>query len=87
MGSWNYPYVVTLKPLAQAIAAGYCVMIKPSEMSPASTKIIKSLVENYLDPECYSVIEGGPEVACAITQFKFDMICFTGSTDKGRLVA
>lgn len=62
-GSWNYPYVVTLKPLCQAITSGNCAVIKPSEMAPNTSRVIKDLVEKYLDPECFAVIEGGPEVA------------------------
>ena len=48
-GSWNYPYVVTLKPLVQAITSGNCVVIKPSEMGPYSSNAIKKLVDTYLD--------------------------------------
>lgn len=67
MGSWNYPMVVTLKPLAQAIASGNCVCVKPSERSPASSEATKKLVDRYLDPDCFSCIEGGVEIAIAIT--------------------
>lgn len=66
-GSWNYPYFVTLKPLAQAIAAGNCAIIKPSEFSPATSDAMLKLVTNYLDPECFKVILGGTDVAIAIT--------------------
>lgn len=86
-GSWNYPYVVNLKPLCQAITTGNCAVIKPSEMAPASSTAIKQLVERYLDQECFSVIEGGPEVAAKISGYPWDLICFTGSTMKGKLVA
>jgi len=86
-GSWNYPYVVNLKPLCQAITSGNCAVIKPSEMSPASSTVIKKLVEKYLDRECYAVIEGGVEIASKICGYPWDLICFTGSTMKGKLVA
>jgi aldehyde dehydrogenase (NAD+) len=52
-GSWNYPYVVNLKPLCQAITTGNCAVIKPSEMAPASSSMIKQLVDKYLDKECF----------------------------------
>ena len=55
-GSWNYPYVVNLKPLASAIAAGNCAVIKPSELSPTSSGAIQKLVEKYLDKDCFAVI-------------------------------
>ncbi len=86
-GSWNYPYIVTLKPLCQAIAAGNCCMIKPSEMSPYTSEAMKILIEKYLDKDCFKLIEGGVDVAIEITKQPFDLICFTGSTMKGKLVA
>lgn len=52
-----------------------------------SSAAIKKLVETYLDRDAFAVIEGGPEVAIEITKQKFDFICFTGSTMKGKLVA
>ena len=66
-GSWNYPYVVGIGPLIAAITAGNCAVVKPSEMGPGASTAIKNLVEKYLDHECYRVIEGGVEVAIAIT--------------------
>lgn len=86
-GSWNYPYVVNIKPLCAAITSGNCAVVKPSEMAPFSSKVIKDLVEKYLDKDCYAVIEGGMEVAIKISQYPWDLICFTGSTQKGKLVA
>ena len=86
-GSWNYPYVVTIKPLIQAIAAGNCCVLKPSELSPVSSDAIEKLVTKYLDPRCYRVILGDARVAQQLNKMKFDMICFTGSTQTGRLVA
>jgi aldehyde dehydrogenase (NAD+) len=56
MGSWNYPYFVVLKPLISCIAAGNCAIIKPSEMSPNSSRMIQKLVETYLDSRCFKVI-------------------------------
>jgi len=56
-------------------------------MAPESSKVMKQLVEAYLDAQCFTVLEGGPDVAIALSQQKFDIICFTGSTQKGALVA
>ena len=56
-------------------------------MAPASSAVIKKLVNKYLDKSCYEVIEGGPEVAAQIGTYLWDLICFTGSTQKGKLVA
>ena len=87
MGSWNYPLVTSVSPAAEAIAAGNAVCIKPSELAPQCSKIIKKLVENNLDKEVYSVIEGAVNVASNICKEKWDLIIFTGSPEKGRLVA
>jgi acyl-CoA reductase-like NAD-dependent aldehyde dehydrogenase len=59
MGSWNYPLQLSLGPLAGAISAGNCVIIKPSELAPATSCIIASLIPRYLDMECFKVVEGG----------------------------
>jgi acyl-CoA reductase-like NAD-dependent aldehyde dehydrogenase len=56
-------------------------------MSPTSSAAIKKLVDKYLDKDCYAVIEGGVEIASKICNYPWDLICFTGSTQKGRLVA
>eukprot|EP00347_Sterkiella_histriomuscorum_P016755 403351976 len=86
-GSWNYPFLVTLKPLVQAIAAGNLAILKPSEMAERSSAVIKAIVEKYLDKDCFAVIEGGPEVCIELQKHHVDLICFTGSTQKGRMVA
>ena len=62
-GTWNVPLAVTLKPMVSAIAAGNCVFIKPSEMSPAIGEVIKKLVEKFMDIEAIAVVNGGPELA------------------------
>lgn len=87
MGSWNFPYFVTLKPLMSAISAGNCALIKPSELSPATSACMQVLVEKYLDKRCIKVIQGEADVSIALTKQRFDLICFTGSTEKGKLVA
>jgi aldehyde dehydrogenase (NAD+) len=86
MGSWNYPYTTTLIPLINAIAAGNVVLIKPSEMSPQSSAVMKSIIDS-LDPRVFACIEGGPEVAVAVLDMRWDLIVFTGSPQKGKLVA
>ena len=87
MGSWNYPIFTTVGPLVDVIAAGNLAVIKPSEMSINSSKIIKRLLSRALDTSCYACIEGAVEVAKACTSTKFDLIVFTGSGEKGKLVA
>lgn len=87
IGSWNYPIFTTLGPLVNAIAAGNVAIIKPSEISLYTSNIMKKLIFRYLDSNCYIPLEGQIEVAKALTSKRFDLICFTGSTEKGKLVA
>lgn len=86
-GSWNYPFTVVCKPLTQAIAAGNCCIIKPSEMAPYSSAIMKKLVQRFMDKDCFRVLEGGIPVAVKLNKSKLDMICFTGSTFVGKIIA
>jgi len=87
IGAWNYPVATSVPYVASAIAAGNCCVIKPSELSAHTSKVIKELFDNYLDKDCYRCIEGQVEIAKAITKEPFDIIVFTGSTEKGKLVA
>lgn len=87
MSSWNYPVMGIIQPLAQAIGAGNMAVMKPSEMSPHTAQVIDKLVKNYLDPKCFAVVQGGVEVAVEVTNQPFDLIVYTGSTEKGKLVA
>ena len=56
-------------------------------MAPESSAAMAKLVKNYLDNECYIILEGGPDVAVAMNKLKLDLICFTGSTRVGKIVA
>jgi aldehyde dehydrogenase (NAD+) len=86
-GAWNVPLNVTLKPLISAIAAGNCCVVKPSEMTPQVALMMKRLIETYLDPEAFAVLTGGPELGKKMNSQPFDLICFTGSTFVGKIVA
>ena len=59
MGAWNYPLNLTMGPVNGAIAAGNCVVIKPSELSPHTAEAIAKLVPRYVDQECFKVVCGG----------------------------
>lgn len=87
MGSWNFPLITTLRPLINVISAGNCAVIKPSEISKHSSRKIKALIARYLDMNCYACIEGAVQVAIACSNKKFDSIVYTGSSEKGKLVA
>lgn len=83
---WNYPILLTLEPLAGAIAAGNTVIIKPSEDSPNCSKIIKEIISNCFPNEYVAVIEGDYKVASSLLKEKWDYIFFTGSTNIGKIV-
>ncbi len=86
LSAWNYPVFTSIPPVAVAIAAGNCVILKPSELAPATSLVLNELFTKYLDNSCYRVIEGKVEVAKAIIEKAFDFIFFTGSPEKGKLV-
>lgn len=86
MGAWNYPVQLTLLPLSGAIAAGNCVIIKPSEISAATSEIIAKLLPKYLDNECYRVVCGGIVETTELLQQRFDYIFYTGSPQVGKIV-
>jgi len=86
MGAWNYPLLLPMQPVSGAIAAGNCVIIKPSELSPATSNVLARLVPKYLDKECYKVVEGDVNFTTALLQQKFDYIFFTGSPHVGKIV-
>jgi aldehyde dehydrogenase (NAD+) len=83
---WNFPINLTLGPLISAIAAGNCVMIKPSEMTPHASAWMKGLLADLFDESEVAVIEGDASVASALLEKKFDHIFFTGSPQVGKTV-
>jgi len=83
---WNYPIQLLLVPVASAIAAGNCVVMKPSEVSAATSAVLARLVPQYLDPSAIRLVEGGvPETTELLTQH-FDHILYTGNGTVGRVV-
>jgi len=86
MGAWNYPVQLTLGVMPGAIAAGNCVILKPSELASSVSKLIAELLPKYLDPQCFRVIEGGISETTRLLECKLDHIFFTGSTKVGQIV-
>jgi coniferyl-aldehyde dehydrogenase len=86
IGAWNYPILLTLSPVVNALAAGNHVMIKPSELAPTTADTIRSLVAEYFPVEYVSVITGGAETSAAFSALPFDHLIFTGSGRVGKLV-
>lgn len=86
MSPWNYPLLLTLDPLADAIAAGNTAVIKPSAYSPATSSLIAELLGGAFPQEHIAVITGGREENAILLEEKFDYIFFTGSKTVGKLV-
>jgi len=83
---WNFPINLTLGPLVAAIAAGNCVTIKPSEMTPHASACMKRILGDLFDESEVAVIEGDASVGEALLKKKFDHIFFTGSPRVGKIV-
>ena len=86
IGAWNFPFALTLGPAVGAIAAGNAVVLKPSEVSPASSALMAELVPKYLDGDAIAVVEGDGAVSQELIAQGFDKLCFTGGTEIGRKV-
>ena len=86
MSPWNYPFLLTIDPLVDAIAAGNTAIVKPSAYSPATSKIVEKLINEVFEPEYVSVVTGGRKENAALLEQKFDMIFFTGSQAVGKEV-
>jgi aldehyde dehydrogenase (NAD+) len=83
---WNFPFNLTFGPLVSAIAAGNCAILKPSELTPASSAVMRRIISDVFDESEVAVIEGDASVAQALLEKKFDHIFFTGSPAIGRVV-
>ncbi|WP_237570681.1 aldehyde dehydrogenase family protein [Mycolicibacterium lacusdiani] len=86
IGAWNFPFALTLGPAVGALAAGNAVVLKPSEVAPASSALMAQLVRRYLDTDAVAVVEGDGAVSQELIAQGFDRLCFTGGTEIGRKV-
>jgi len=84
---WNYPYQLALSPLIAAVAAGNQVVIKPSELTPNTSKIIAKIISETFEKNHVECIEGGIEVSQQLLAQRWDYIFFTGSVSVGKIVA
>jgi aldehyde dehydrogenase (NAD+) len=84
---WNYPVQLLLGPVVAAIAAGNAVVMKPSELAPATSATFARLVPEYLDARAVAVVEGAVEETTALLEERFDHIFYTGGARVGRIVA
>lgn len=83
---WNYPVQLALAPVIGAIAAGNTVILKPSELTPNTSQLLKRMVENTFEEHFFAVVEGDKDVSERLLKERFDYIFFTGSTNVGKVI-
>ena len=83
---WNYPFLLSISPLVGSMACGNCTIIKPSNHAPATSSVIKKIIEENFDSGYIAVVEGGREENESLLDNKFDLIFFTGSKHVGKIV-
>ena len=86
MSPWNYPFLLTMDPLAAAISAGNTAIVKPSAYSPATSRVIEKIIKECFSPDYVAVITGGRAENAALLEQKFDFVFFTGSQAVGKEV-
>ncbi|PPD68876.1 hypothetical protein GOBAR_DD34246 [Gossypium barbadense] len=86
ISAWNYPFLLSLDPVIGAIAAGNAIVLKPSEISPATASLLAKLVANYMDSSCIKVVEGAVPETTALLEQKWDKIMYTGNGRIARIV-
>lgn len=83
---WNYPIMLGLEPMVDALAAGNCICLKPSELSPATSGVLAELIGRYLDPDAVGVVQGGPKRTTALLDQPFNHVFYTGGGRVGAIV-
>ena len=86
MSPWNYPVLLTLDPLADAIAAGNTAVVKPSAYAPAASALLAEIIGDCFPAEYVAAVTGGRRENAALLEEKFDFIFFTGSQEVGKEV-
>lgn len=88
IGPWNYPFQLLINPLIGAIAAGNCVVLKPSEFAPATDAVMKKIIEEVFPPNyiLYVQGDGATVIPQMMNQFSFDHVFYTGSTAVGKII-
>ena len=86
MSPWNYPFMLSMEPLIGALAAGNCVLLKPSAYAPATSAVIREIVSACFPQEYVAVVEGGRKENQALLEQRFDYIFFTGGVTVGKEV-
>ena len=86
MSPWNYPFMLSMEPVIGAIAAGNCVIVKPSAYAPATAEVIETILRDCFAPHFAAAVQGGRKENAQLLEQRFDFIFFTGSVKVGRLV-
>jgi len=86
IGTWNYPVQLTLAPLAAAISAGNCAVVKPSELAVHTSRVMAKLINNTFESDYITVVEGAVPETQTLLEQDFDYIFFTGGTEVGKIV-
>jgi len=86
LSPWNYPFQLLINPLAAAIAAGNCVMLKPSSKVPNTSRFLKNFIAQLFDESEVALFEGSSAVSDALLELKFDHVFFTGSPSVGKKI-
>ncbi|XP_015079962.1 aldehyde dehydrogenase family 3 member H1 [Solanum pennellii] len=86
ISAWNYPFLLSLDPVIGAIAAGNAVVLKPSEIAPATSSVLAKLLGQYMDVSAIRVVEGAVPETTALLEQKWDKIFYTGNGKVGRIV-
>ncbi len=86
MSPWNYPFLLTMEPLVDAVAAGNTAVLKPSAYAPCTAEAMTELIEDCFAPEFVAVVNGGRAENTSLLELKFDYIFFTGGKTVGREV-
>ena len=86
LSPWNFPFSLSLGAVNAALAAGNCVVLKPSDHAPTCSALLAKLLPKYIDPDALAVVEGDASVARALLDHRFDHVFFTGGAAIGRVV-
>lgn len=83
---WNYPVMLSMAPIVSAMAAGNTVILKPSELAPATAEVLEKIIMENFEPSYFSVCCGDVSVASELLTYPFDFIFYTGSSRVGKIV-
>ncbi len=86
IGAWNFPVNLCLGPLISCLAAGNTAILKPSELTPNTSRLLCDLIKEFFDEDLVTVVEGGVDVSTELLKLPFDHIFFTGSSGVGKIV-